>query len=67
MHPFQGKQLQNMFEKSRIRRATPHQHINLKQSLKIEIHKFCACSTPKIRGFRFSSFVFDLHADEEWL
>ena len=39
-----------MFEKSRIRRATPHQHINLKQSLKIEIHKFWVSNMHKICG-----------------
>ena len=44
------KQLQNMFEKSQILRATPHQHINLKQSLKIEIHKFWISNMHKICG-----------------
>ena len=39
-----------MFEKSRIRKATPHQHINLKQSLKIEIHKFWVSNMHKICG-----------------
>ena len=39
-----------MFEKSRIRKATPHQHINLKQSLKIEIHKFWMSNMHKICG-----------------
>ena len=39
-----------MFEKSQILRATPHQHINLKQSLKIEIHKFWVSNMHKICG-----------------
>ena len=39
-----------MFEKSRIRRATPHQHINLKQSFKIDIHKFWMSNMHKICG-----------------
>ena len=39
-----------MFEKSQILRATPHQHINLKQSLKIEIHKFWMSNMHKICG-----------------
>ena len=50
MPPFQEKRLQNMFEKSQILRATPHQHINLKQSLKIEIHKFWMSNMHKICG-----------------
>eukprot|EP00493_Phyllostaurus_siculus_P023442 UN23778 len=33
-----------------ILRATPHQHINLKQSLKIEIHKFWMSNMHKICG-----------------
>ena len=40
----------NMFEKSQILRATPHQHINLKQSLKIDIHKFWMSNMHKICG-----------------
>ena len=47
---FKEKQLQNMFEKSQILRATPHQHIYLKQSLKIEIHKFWMSNMHKICG-----------------
>ena len=47
---FEEKQLQNIFEKSQILRATPRQHINLKQSLKIEIHKFCVSNMHKICG-----------------
>ena len=39
-----------MFEKSQILRATPRQHINLKQSLKIEIHKFWVSNMHKICG-----------------
>ena len=39
-----------MFEKSQILRATPHQHINLKQSLKIDIHKFWMSNMHKICG-----------------
>ena len=39
-----------MFEKSQILRATPHQHVNLKQSLKIEIHKFWVSNMHKICG-----------------
>ena len=39
-----------MFKKSQILRATPHQHINLKQSLKIEIHKFWVSNMHKICG-----------------
>ena len=47
---FEEKQLQNIFEKSQILRATPRQHINLKQSLKIEIHKFWVSNMHKICG-----------------
>ena len=47
---FKEKRLQNMFEKSQILRATPHQHINLKQSLKIEIHKFWVSNMHTICG-----------------
>ena len=47
---FKEKRLQNMFEKSHILRATLHQHINLKQSLKIEIHKFWMSNMHKICG-----------------
>ena len=50
MPRFQEKRLQNVFEKSQILRATPHQHINLKQSLKIEIHKFWMSNMRKICG-----------------
>ena len=39
-----------MFEKSQILRATPRQHINLKQSLKIEIQKFWVSNMHKICG-----------------
>ena len=39
-----------MFEKSQILRATPHQHINPKQSLKIEIHKFWVSNMHTICG-----------------
>ena len=39
-----------MFQKSQILRATPRQHINLKQSLKIEIHKFWVSNMHKICG-----------------
>ena len=39
-----------MFEKSQILRATPRQHINLKQTLKIEIHKFWVSNMHKICG-----------------
>ena len=39
-----------MFQKSQILRATPRQHINLKQSLKIEIHKFRVSNMHKICG-----------------
>ena len=39
-----------MFEKSHILRVTLHQHINLKQSLKIEIHKFWVSNMHKICG-----------------
>ena len=39
-----------MFEKSQILRATPHQHINLKQSFKIVIHKFWVSNMHKICG-----------------
>ena len=39
-----------MFEKSQILRVTPHQHINLKQSLKIEIHKSWVSNMHKICG-----------------
>ena len=39
-----------MFEKSQILRATPRQQINLKQSLKIEIHKFWVSNVHKICG-----------------
>ena len=41
-----------MFEKSQILRATTHQHINLKQSLKIDIHKFWMSNMHKICGSR---------------
>ena len=41
-----------MFEKSQILRATPRQHINLKQSLKTEIHKFWVSNMHKICGFQ---------------
>ena len=39
-----------MFKKSQILRTTLHQHINLKQSLKIEIHKFWMSNMHKICG-----------------
>ena len=39
-----------MFEKSQILRATPRQHINPKQSLKIKIHKFWVSNMHKICG-----------------
>ena len=39
-----------MFQKPQILRATPRQHINLKQSLKIEIHKFWVSNMHKICG-----------------
>ena len=39
-----------MFEKSQRLRATPRQHINLKQSVKIEIHKLCVSNMHKICG-----------------
>ena len=39
-----------MFEKSQILRATPRQHINLKQSLRIKIHKFWVSNMHKICG-----------------
>ena len=41
-----------MFKKFQILKATPHQHINLKQSLKIEIHKFWVSNMHKICGSR---------------
>ena len=41
-----------MFEKSQILRATPRQYMNLKQSLKIEIHKFWVSNMHKICGSR---------------
>ena len=47
---FEEKRLQNIFEKSQILRDTPRQHINLKQSLKIEIHKFWVSNMQKICG-----------------
>ena len=39
-----------MFKKFQILKATPHQHINLKQSLKIEIHRFGVSNMHEIFG-----------------